>query len=120
VAVDFFVFSSSAAAYGMPDVDPVEEDTECRPVNPYGSTKLIGEWMAADVARTTGLTYADLRYFTVGGAASPSLADHGAANLVPLVFQQLSDHRWPPLGRGGARGRRRMRASSRRTTDGSE
>jgi UDP-glucose 4-epimerase len=94
--VGSFVFSSSAAVYGAPDVAVVEEGTDCRPVNPYGSTKLVGEWMVRDVAATTGLRYANLRYFNVAGAASPELADRGAANLVPLVFQELGRRR-PPL-----------------------
>ena len=91
-----FVFSSSAAVYGAPDVDLVDEGTACLPVNPYGRTKLIGEQMLADVAPATGLRYAALRYFNVAGAADPALADRGAANLVPLVFRQLSA-RQPPL-----------------------
>jgi UDP-glucose 4-epimerase len=93
--VESFVFSSSAAVYGAPDVAVVEESTECRPVNPYGFTKLVGERMVQDVAVTTGLRYASLRYFNVAGAARPELADRGAANLVPLVFQQLSRRRAP-------------------------
>jgi UDP-glucose 4-epimerase len=94
--VDRFVFSSSAAVYGAPDVDLVQESMDCRPVNPYGRTKLIGEQMVADVAAATGLRYASLRYFNVAGAADDLRADRGAANLVPLVFRQLSSHR-PPL-----------------------
>jgi UDP-glucose 4-epimerase len=93
--VGAFVFSSSAAVYGSPDVDVVDEDTIPRPVNPYGTTKLIGEQMVREVAATTDLRHASLRYFNVAGAASPELADRGAANLVPLVFQQLSRRRAP-------------------------
>ncbi len=92
-----FVFSSSAAVYGAPDADLVDEGTACRPVNPYGRTKLIGEHMLADVAPATGLRYAALRYFNVAGAAAPSLADRGAANLVPLVFRHLSARRPPQV-----------------------
>src|SRR5215217_6103087 len=86
--VGSFVFSSSAAVYGAPDVDLVREDTETRPVNPYGQTKLTGERMVADVARATGLRYANLRYFNVAGAVRPELADRGEANLVPMVFRR--------------------------------
>jgi UDP-glucose 4-epimerase len=93
--VPSFVFSSSAAVYGAPDVDVVCEDTLCRPVNPYGTTKLIGEQMLADVAAATGLRHVSLRYFNVAGAGDPRLADRGASNLVPMVFQQLS-RRLPP------------------------
>ncbi len=95
--VEQFVFSSSAAVYGAPDVDLVDEGTECLPVNPYGRTKLIGEQMLADVAVATGLRHVALRYFNVAGAADPSLADRGAANLVPLVFRQLDRHLPPQV-----------------------
>jgi UDP-glucose 4-epimerase len=90
-----FVFSSSAAVYGSPDTDVVREDADCRPVNPYGSTKLVGEWMVSEAAAATGLRYATLRYFNVAGAAAPELADRGAGNLVPMVFQRLAAHRAP-------------------------
>src|SRR3954449_568172 len=94
--IESFVFSSSAAVYGAPDVDPVREDTGCRPVNPYGQSKLVGERMIAGVARATGLRYASLRYFNVAGAGRPDLADRGEANLVPMVFRRI-DQRQPPL-----------------------
>ncbi|RBY75319.1 UDP-glucose 4-epimerase GalE [Geodermatophilus sp. TF02-6] len=87
--VGFLVFSSSAAVYGMPDIDLVREDTECRPVNPYGTTKLIGERMIEQVAAVTGLRHATLRYFNVAGTADPALADRGVSNLVPMVFDRL-------------------------------
>jgi UDP-glucose 4-epimerase len=92
-----FVFSSSAAVYGEPDVDEVREDHDCRPVNPYGRTKLIGEHMVADVAAATGLRYASLRYFNVAGAASAELTDRGAANLVPMVLERLVSRRPPRI-----------------------
>jgi len=94
--VDSFIFSSSAAVYGAPDVETVDEDTECRPVNPYGTTKLVGEWLVRDVAAATGLRYVNLRYFNVAGAVDPTLTDRGVSNLVPMVFQRLSERR-PPL-----------------------
>ncbi|KQS68458.1 UDP-glucose 4-epimerase GalE [Modestobacter sp. Leaf380] len=88
--VEAFVFSSSAAVYGAPDVDLVTESTPCAPVNPYGTTKLVGEWMVAEAAAVTGMRHASLRYFNVAGTAAPELTDRGAANLVPMVFQQLT------------------------------
>jgi len=63
-----FVFSSSAAVYGVLDTVPVAEDAATRPINPYGSSKLMTEWMLADAARAHGLRYAALRYFNVAGA----------------------------------------------------
>jgi UDP-glucose 4-epimerase len=95
--VGVFLFSSSAAVYGAPDVELVREDTECRPVNPYGETKLVGERMIADVARATGLRYVSLRYFNVAGALRPELADRGETNLVPLVIQRLSAREAPVI-----------------------
>ncbi|MGY1696316.1 UDP-glucose 4-epimerase GalE [Geodermatophilus sp. SYSU D00814] len=89
------VFSSSAAVYGMPDADLVGEDTECRPLNPYGTTKLVGERMIAEVAAATGLRYANLRYFNVAGTADPALTDRGVSNLVPMVFQRLAGRQAP-------------------------
>lgn len=90
-----FVFSSSAAVYGEPDVDVVTEDCSLAPVNPYGMTKLIGERMVQEVAATTGMRYANLRYFNVAGAARPELADQIVSNLVPMVFQRLTERRAP-------------------------
>ncbi|QIB45473.1 UDP-glucose 4-epimerase GalE [Streptomyces aureoverticillatus] len=88
--VPSFVFSSSAAVYGMPDVDLVTEDTPCVPMSPYGETKLAGEWLTRAVGRATGLRTACLRYFNVAGAAAPELADTGVFNLVPMVFEKLT------------------------------
>ncbi|MGK4581413.1 UDP-glucose 4-epimerase GalE [Kitasatospora sp. HPMI-4] len=90
------LFSSSAAVYGMPDVDLVTEDTPCAPINPYGETKLVGEWLLNASAKAYGLSTVSLRYFNVAGAASPVLADDGVTNLVPMVFQRLTDG-LPPL-----------------------
>ncbi|MEU6240864.1 UDP-glucose 4-epimerase GalE [Streptomyces sp. NPDC047024] len=83
------VFSSSAAVYGMPDVDLVTEDTPCVPMSPYGETKLIGERLIAAAARAHGLRAVSLRYFNVAGAAAPELSDEGVFNLVPMVFERL-------------------------------
>jgi UDP-glucose 4-epimerase len=87
--VDRLVFSSSAATYGMPGVDSVTEDAACSPINPYGETKLIGEWMSANASRAWGLRAANLRYFNVAGAGWPELADTAVMNLVPIVFAAL-------------------------------
>jgi UDP-glucose 4-epimerase len=83
------VFSSSAAVYGMPDVELVTEDTPCAPMSPYGETKLVGEWLIAATARAHGIRAASLRYFNVAGAAEPALADAGVFNLIPMVFERL-------------------------------
>ncbi|MGY1439092.1 UDP-glucose 4-epimerase GalE [Streptomyces reniochalinae] len=85
-----FVFSSSAAVYGMPDVDLVTERTPTVPMNPYGETKLAGEWLVRAAGRAHGLNTACLRYFNVAGAAAPELADVGVFNIVPMFFDALT------------------------------
>jgi UDP-glucose 4-epimerase len=87
--VDSFVFSSSSATYGLPDVDLVDEDTRGVPLSPYGESKLVGEWLMKDCATAFGLRYMSLRYFNVAGSATPALGDPGVFNLIPLVFQAL-------------------------------
>jgi UDP-glucose 4-epimerase len=95
--VQSFVFSSSAATYGMPDVDIVDEDGPTVPLSPYGTTKLVCEWLARDVAAATGLGVVSLRYFNVAGTASPQLGDPGVFNLIPLVFRELTSGRPPKV-----------------------
>ena len=90
-----FVFSSSAAVYGTPDVDPVGEDAPCRPLSPYGQTKLVGEELLRDCVTAYGLAATSLRYFNVAGAVDPRLGDSGTANLVPQVFSALDAGRAP-------------------------
>ena len=87
--VERLVFSSSAATYGVPNVAIVNEDYDCHPINPYGETKLIGEWMVANASRAWGLRAANLRYFNVAGTGWPELADTAVANLVPIVFAAI-------------------------------
>ena len=83
------VFSSSAATYGAPATDVVREDGPAEPINPYGQTKLVGEWMARAAGTAWGLRSADLRYFNVAGAGWPDLGDPAVMNLVPMVFDRL-------------------------------
>ena len=63
-----FIFSSTAAVYGMPDQLPVFEDAPTQPINPYGSSKLMTEWMLRDAVHAHALRYVALRYFNVAGA----------------------------------------------------
>jgi UDP-glucose 4-epimerase len=95
--VPSFLFSSSAAVYGMPDVKLVTEETPCRPMSPYGETKLAGEWLVRATGRATGLATASLRYFNVAGAATPELADTGVFNLIPMVFEKLTEGAAPRI-----------------------
>jgi len=83
------VFSSSAATYGTPAVEVVDESTATRPESPYGESKLIGEWLLRDVARATGLEHTSLRYFNVVGSGFDDIYDVSPHNLFPKVFDLL-------------------------------
>lgn len=63
-----FVFSSTAAVYGIPPGGRAAEDSPTEPINPYGLSKLMTEWMLRDVARAAPLRYVTLRYFNVAGS----------------------------------------------------
>ncbi|MFD6553137.1 UDP-glucose 4-epimerase GalE [Streptomyces sp. NPDC058398] len=88
--VQRFVFSSSAAVYGNPDVDLITEGTPCAPMSPYGETKLAGEWLVRAAGRAHGIATVCLRYFNVAGAGAPELADTGIFNIVPMLFDRLT------------------------------
>ena len=66
--VKTFIFSSTAAVYGMPEKIPVTEDAPTVPINPYGTSKLMTEWMLKDTVAAHDLTAGVLRYFNVAGA----------------------------------------------------
>jgi len=63
-----FIFSSTAAVYGFPDGGVASEESALAPINPYGTSKLMSEWMLRDVSAAHGLQYVALRYFNVAGA----------------------------------------------------
>ncbi|MEF8793376.1 UDP-glucose 4-epimerase GalE [Thiohalorhabdus sp.] len=65
--INIFIFSSTAAVYGLPEEVPVAEDAPTRPINPYGSSKLASEWMIQDLAEASDLRHITLRYFNVAG-----------------------------------------------------
>ena len=94
--VERLVFSSSAATYGVPDVDRVSEDFDCKPINPYGQTKLEGEHLVQEAHRDWGLREVSLRYFNVAGTGWPDLVDTQVANLVPIIFKSLAEGK-PPI-----------------------
>lgn len=66
--VDKFIFSSTAAVYGMPDEGICDELNPTSPINPYGRSKLMTEWMLEDLAKSSNFRYVALRYFNVAGA----------------------------------------------------
>jgi UDP-glucose 4-epimerase len=94
VGLKSLVFSSSAATYGMPDVDLVSEDYPGVPINPYGQTKLIGEQMVKN-AEVWGLKGVNLRYFNVAGSGASDLADTAALNLIPIAINAIKAGKAP-------------------------
>ncbi|WP_090060132.1 UDP-glucose 4-epimerase GalE [Celeribacter neptunius] len=87
--VNKIVFSSTCATYGIPDHLPITEETPQNPINPYGRTKLVSEWMLRDAAAASDLRYAALRYFNAAGADSE--AEIGErhlpeTHLIPLAL----------------------------------
>ena len=88
--VPHFIFSSTAATYGEPEVSPVSEDSPKRPINPYGMSKLMTEFMLADTARAHALNYCALRYFNVAGAdpaARSGQSTAGATHLIKVAVE---------------------------------
>jgi len=88
--VDTFVFSSTAAIYGIPQKVPIKEDAPKNPINPYGQTKWAVEEMCDYQSRTEKLRYACLRYFNACGAGNNSSLgeDHRPeSHLIPLVIK---------------------------------
>jgi len=63
-----FVFSSTAAVYGIPEGGIADENSPTAPINPYGTSKLMSEWMLRDLAAASSLRYVVLRYFNVAGS----------------------------------------------------
>ncbi|MEZ5710524.1 MAG: UDP-glucose 4-epimerase GalE [Blastomonas sp.] len=83
--VRHFIFSSTAATYGIPDKSPVDEETPRRPINPYGMSKLMTEYMLADVAAAHDFNYCALRYFNVAGADPQGRTGQSTAGATHLI-----------------------------------
>ena len=84
------VFSSSAATYGMPPVAVVDEDVTAAPINPYGETKLVGEWLGRAAGKAWGMRFAALRYFNVAGAGWDDLGAPAKLNLITMVLDRVA------------------------------
>lgn len=80
-----FIFSSTAATYGIPAVVPVREDSPKQPINPYGMSKLMTEAMLADVAAAHPINYCALRYFNVAGADPKGRSGQSTAGATHLI-----------------------------------
>jgi UDP-glucose 4-epimerase len=88
--VPHFIFSSTAATYGIPEISPVTEDSPKAPINPYGMSKLMTETMLADTAAAHPLNYCALRYFNVAGAdpgARTGQSTAGATHLIKVAVE---------------------------------
>lgn len=87
-----FIFSSTAATYGIPNVDIIKETCPTSPINPYGRSKLMIEHILADFAKAYGLQYIILRYFNAAGAhetATIGESHDPETHLIPIVLQHL-------------------------------
>jgi UDP-glucose-4-epimerase GalE len=94
-----FLFSSTAAVYGMPDRVPIVEDLPLQPINPYGSSKLAIEYVLSAYGHAYGLRWAALRYFNAAGAHPDGTLREShdpETHLIPLVIDAALGRR-PPL-----------------------
>lgn len=94
--VGTMVFSSTCATYGVPDAIPITEDHPQRPINPYGTTKMIVERVLRDVGEAQGLRSVALRYFNAAGAdPSATIGEWHApeTHLIPLALAAAAGHR---------------------------
>lgn len=85
VGVPHFIFSSTAATYGIPEESPVKETTPQRPINPYGMSKLMTEYMLRDVAAAHSMNFCALRYFNVAGADPDGRSGQSTAGATHLI-----------------------------------
>jgi len=83
--VRHFIFSSTAAVYGLPDEIPVKESMPTVPINPYGRSKLMTEWTLRDAAAAHELNYCALRYFNVAGADPQGRSGQSTAGATHLI-----------------------------------
>jgi UDP-glucose 4-epimerase len=83
--VKHFIFSSTAATYGIPEQVPVSEDSPKAPINPYGMSKLMTEFMLRDVAAAHPINYCALRYFNVAGADPQGRSGQSTAGATHLI-----------------------------------
>lgn len=83
--VKHFIFSSTAATYGIPEVVPVAEDSAKQPINPYGTSKLMTEIMLKDTAAAHPINYCALRYFNVAGADPQGRSGQSTAGATHLI-----------------------------------
>ncbi|UJF26094.1 UDP-glucose 4-epimerase GalE [Planococcus sp. 107-1] len=94
--VDKFIFSSTAATYGIPETAIITENNPTKPINPYGRSKLMVERILADTAKAHDFKYVILRYFNAAGAhASGEIGESHdpESHLIPIILQHLLGER---------------------------
>ncbi|MBF2005155.1 MAG: UDP-glucose 4-epimerase GalE [Chlorogloeopsis fritschii C42_A2020_084] len=85
MGINQFIFSSTAAVYGEAQENPVTESTPTLPINPYGRSKLMSEWLIQDYAKASSLRYVILRYFNVAGAEPGGRLGQMSPNATHLI-----------------------------------
>lgn len=83
--IKHFIFSSTAAVYGIPSTPLASEDTPTAPINPYGTSKLMSEWMLRDLSAAGDLRYVSLRYFNVAGSDPRGRIGQSTRNATLLI-----------------------------------
>ncbi len=94
--IDKIIFSSTCATYGMPDKIPIDENHPQKPINPYGRSKLMIEWILQDFAAAYDLKFISLRYFNAAGADPDAEIGENhdpETHLIPLVLDVASGNR---------------------------
>lgn len=94
--VRHFIFSSTAATYGIPEAVPIREDAPRQPINPYGMSKLMTEIMLKDTAAAHPINYCALRYFNVAGAdprGRSGQSTAGATHLIKIAVEAATGKR---------------------------
>lgn len=95
-SINNFIFSSTAATYGIPQAKLIDENTPANPINPYGHSKLMVEQMLQDFSKSYDIKYVILRYFNAAGADESSMIGEyhtPETHLIPLVLQHLLGQR---------------------------
>lgn len=90
--VEFFIFSSSAGIFGLPQDSLITEQHPCHPISPYGKSKLWVESMLHDIAESSSLKHTSLRYFNAAGGDPHGQIKHGKAqesNLIPILLKSI-------------------------------
>lgn len=94
--INKFIFSSTAATYGIPDIDMITEETLTNPINPYGQSKLMVENIIEDLSKAEDFCYVVLRYFNAAGAhetAEIGEEHNPETHLIPIILQHLMGKR---------------------------